>query len=278
MNPLVSIIVPCYNQAQYLPEALQTVLEQTYQNWECIIVNDGSPDNTELVAKEWLAKDSRFKYIYKENGGLSSARNVGIENSKGEFILPLDADDKISNNYLEECVLKFKNNQNVSIVYGEAIKFGAVNHTWNLSEFNYENLLHNNMIYCSAIFKKNDWDTVGGYDEQMKFGFEDWEFWIRMLNHDSIVLKCKEAIFFYRIKNHSMITVLRANLDLTNEIRKYIYDKHRDKYTLLSDYEQFEQNRALTKSLRNLHVSQTYPLLLKALLKKTYIKIFKFKF
>lgn len=108
MNPLVSIIVPCYNQAQYLPEALQTVLEQTYQNWECIIVNDGSPDNTELVAKEWLAKDSRFKYIYKENGGLSSARNVGIENSKGEFILPLDADDKISNNYLEECVLKFK--------------------------------------------------------------------------------------------------------------------------------------------------------------------------
>lgn len=93
MMSLVSIIVPCYNQAQYLDEALKSVFEQTYTNWECIIVNDGSPDHTEEVAKKWLKKDSRFKYFYKENGGLSSARNAGLEIATGNYIQFLDSDD-----------------------------------------------------------------------------------------------------------------------------------------------------------------------------------------
>ena len=93
MNQLISVIVPCYNQAQYLDECLQSVLDQTYQDWECIIVNDGSPDNTEEVAKNWVEKDSRFKYFYKENRGLSSARNLGIEKSIGKYLFFLDSDD-----------------------------------------------------------------------------------------------------------------------------------------------------------------------------------------
>ncbi|WP_374360648.1 glycosyltransferase family 2 protein, partial [Cloacibacterium sp.] len=75
--PLISVVVPCYNQAQYLDECLQSVLNQTYQDWECIIVNDGSPDHTEEIAKNWVEKDTRFIYLSKENGGLSSARNAG---------------------------------------------------------------------------------------------------------------------------------------------------------------------------------------------------------
>ncbi|HEU4496898.1 MAG TPA: glycosyltransferase family 2 protein, partial [Flavobacterium sp.] len=97
----MSIIVPCFNQSQYLGEALQSVSEQTYTDWECIIVNDGSPDDTEEVSKEWCEKDARFKYLYKENGGLSSARNAGIAVAGGEYILPLDADDKIAPEYAE---------------------------------------------------------------------------------------------------------------------------------------------------------------------------------
>ena len=93
MSRLISIIVPCYKQAQYLDEALESVFNQTYDNWECIIVNDGSPDHTEEVAKRWLEKDSRFQYVYKENGGLSSARNAGIKIAQGDFIQFLDADD-----------------------------------------------------------------------------------------------------------------------------------------------------------------------------------------
>ena len=99
-SPLVSIIIPCYNQAKFLQETLQSVNHQTYSNWECIIINDGSPDNTEEIALEWCYKDVRFKYFKKENGGLSSARNFGILHARGDLILPLDADDKISKNYL----------------------------------------------------------------------------------------------------------------------------------------------------------------------------------
>ena len=85
--PKVSIIVPCYNQAHYLDESLQSLLDQTYTNWECILVNDGSPDATEEIAKQWEARDSRFVYLYKENGGVSSARNLGIATAKADFIL-----------------------------------------------------------------------------------------------------------------------------------------------------------------------------------------------
>ena len=101
-TPLISVIVPCYNQAQYLDECLQSVLDQTYQNWECIIVNDGSPDNTEEIALQWTAKDPRFTYLKKENGGLSSARNAGIEVAQGEWIQFLDCDDKIDKECEEE--------------------------------------------------------------------------------------------------------------------------------------------------------------------------------
>jgi glycosyltransferase involved in cell wall biosynthesis len=86
---LVSVIVPCFNQAQYLGEALQSVLAQTYTNWECIIVDDGSPDNTERVASKFVKLDNRIKYHKKQNGGLADARNYGINKAKGEFILPL---------------------------------------------------------------------------------------------------------------------------------------------------------------------------------------------
>lgn len=101
IHPKVSIIVPCYNQAQFLDEALQSVLDQTYTNWECIIVNDGSPDHTEEVAQKWAAKEARFVYLKKENGGVSSARNAGIEKAKGDFIQFLDSDDCIDNRKLE---------------------------------------------------------------------------------------------------------------------------------------------------------------------------------
>jgi glycosyltransferase involved in cell wall biosynthesis len=105
MSVNITVIVPCYNQAAYLDEALQSVLNQTYLYWECIIVNDGSTDQSEVKAKEWTEKDHRFKYFYQKNSGLCSARNFGIKKAQGEFILPLDADDKLGENYLKlKCI------------------------------------------------------------------------------------------------------------------------------------------------------------------------------
>ena len=98
MSVLISVIIPCYQQGQYLSDAVTSVLEQTYGNWECIIVNDGSSDNTEAVSNEWCTKDQRIKYLHKENGGLSSARNAGLREAKGSYVQFLDADDMIDRN------------------------------------------------------------------------------------------------------------------------------------------------------------------------------------
>ncbi len=115
--PKVSIIVPCYNQADYLPEALGSVLQQTCEQWECIVVNDGSEDTTEEVAQQWVKKDARFKYINIPNGGLSNARNTGIEAASGIYILPLDSDDKLGENYLELALDAFNSEPKLKVVY-----------------------------------------------------------------------------------------------------------------------------------------------------------------
>src|SRR5687767_11553356 len=94
-QPLISVIVPCYNHAIFLDDALQSVYRQTYAHWECLIIDDGSLDDTERIALQWSKKDKRFKYFYKQNGGLSSARNRGLDEAVGENIQFLDADDLI---------------------------------------------------------------------------------------------------------------------------------------------------------------------------------------
>lgn len=205
-QPLISVIVPCYNQAQFLDECMQSVLEQTYQNWECIIVNDGSPDNTEEVALEWTKKDVRFIYLKKDNGGLSSARNAGIEKAKGEWILPLDCDDKIGNQYLELAQKEFKNDY--TIIYCKSHYFGDKSGEWALPKFSLTGLATQNIIFCTAFYKKEDWQKVGGYDIDMIYGLEDWEFWIHILKPDSEVLQLDYLGFYYRIKAQSMLIEL----------------------------------------------------------------------
>jgi glycosyltransferase involved in cell wall biosynthesis len=98
---MISVIVPCYNHAKFLPDTLQSVLLQRYSDWECVIVNDGSTDGTEDVALEWVEKDERFRYIKKKNGGLSSARNEGLNVINGEYVQFLDADDLIDKDKLK---------------------------------------------------------------------------------------------------------------------------------------------------------------------------------
>lgn len=227
-NPLISIIVPCFNQAQFLQEALQSVLEQTYTNWECIIVNDGSPDNTHEVAQEWLAKDARFKYVIKENGGLSSARNAGIEIAVGEFILPLDSDDKISKDYLQLAKLAFEEDTELKLVYCRAEKFGDENGEWILPDFSIQKLATSNMIFCSAIYRKTEWERVGGYDVNMIDGLEDWEFWIAILKDGGTVKRLEAVCFYYRIKKVSMIKNLTNDLNKVEKNWNYISVKHVD--------------------------------------------------
>ena len=100
-NELISIVIPIYNVENYLRQCLDSIVAQTYQNFECLLINDGSPDHSADICREYVSKDSRFRYFEKENGGVSSARNLGIEHSKGEYITFIDSDDWVDSDYLE---------------------------------------------------------------------------------------------------------------------------------------------------------------------------------
>ena len=224
----VSVIVPCYNQAQYLPETLDSVLAQTYQNWECVIVNDGSPDNTEEIATEYLGKDRRFKYLKQENKGLAAARNAGIQHSSGQYILPLDSDDLILPTYIEKAVNHFIQVPETKLVYCRAELFGVQNCEWTLPPYSYDTLIWRNCIFCSAIYRRQDYDATIGYNPNMKYGLEDWDFWLSLLNQHDIVCRIEEVLFCYRTKNNSMVTGLVK--EHTEDMYIQLYKNHKELY------------------------------------------------
>ena len=137
-----------------MSEALDSLLQQTYQNWEAIVVNDGSPDDTENVALGYVEKDKRIKYLCEENAGPSSARNMGIKYAKGEFILPLDADDLIKPEYIEIAIDTFDKNPSIKLVYCQGFFFGDTVGLWDLRYSGYKNLLLRNAIFSSAFLGK----------------------------------------------------------------------------------------------------------------------------
>lgn len=228
-KPIFSIIVPCYNQDKYLEECLNSVLNQTFQNWECIIVNDGSTDNSESIALSYHEKDIRFRYFSKKNSGLASTRNYGIKLSHGTFILPLDGDDKIGENYLTKAFEIFNKKHDTKLVYCEARFFGDENEVWKLKDYSYTNILLENCIFCSAIFKKSDYLLTDGYDVNMIYGYEDWEFWLQILKSTDSVIRIKSVEFFYRKRGDSMISFVK-NKDNLTKMTDYMFKKHENKY------------------------------------------------
>ncbi|WP_395051072.1 glycosyltransferase family 2 protein [Flavobacterium sp.] len=230
MPLLVSIIVPCYNQAQYLDESLQSLLDQTYTDWECFIVNDGSPDNTKEVAQQWVAKDPRFIYLYKENGGVSSARNLGIKNSKATFILTLDADDKYEATFLEKAMAVLVTNPDIGIVssWGRFFNTDKQLHIFKSTATSVTDFLfHNGVNNGSSLFRKVCWEQVNGYDENPENGYEDWEFYLRVCNLGWKVHIIEEVLFFYRQNIGSRSAGMNQKHNTT---QKYIYLKNKDIY------------------------------------------------
>lgn len=231
MNHKVSIIIPCYNQAEYLPETLDSVLAQTYADWECVIVDDGSTDQSCEVAQRYVANDPRFQYLYQANQGPSAARNNGIKHTNGEFVLPLDADDLIADTYLEKAVAVFASHPEMKLVYCKAKLFGARNQTWDIPNYSYDRLLWENMVFSSSVYRRTDYKKTMGYNADMREGLEDWDFWLSLLEQGDHVYRIDEELFFYRIKDISRNTNAEAR---ERELLQRIYTNHPDKYESFS--------------------------------------------
>jgi glycosyltransferase involved in cell wall biosynthesis len=228
MYKLISIIVPCFNQCQFLPDALDSVLNQSYKNWECIIVDDGSIDSTKEISIHYCNLDNRIHYYYIENSGLSTARNYGINHSIGEYILPLDADDIIAPQYLNIATSILDNNDKIKMVYCIGQMFGYENRIWDLPEYDFQLLLKKSIIFCSGVYRRVDFNKTSGYSIDMKYGLEDWEFWISLLKNGGIVHRITDVLFYYRTKEISMANSLsREKLDY---LQRVVYEKHRASY------------------------------------------------
>ena len=228
---LVSVIIPCFNHADFLKETIESVQKSTYPHFEVIIVNDGSTDQSEDISKEMCNEYDNVKYLYQANQGPSAARNNGIKLSKGKYILPLDADDLISNDYIINAVRTLDNNDDVKLVYCLAEFFGEKVGKWNLPEFSRKYLARENMIFSTAMYRKSDWEITGGYDERMKWGWEDWEYWIALLKDGGNVVRLPLTGFFYRVRSGSRRKstnreAKRKTIDLINEKHKtFIIDQ-----------------------------------------------------
>lgn len=205
--PIVTVVVPCYNHAQYLPEAVESVVSQTLTDWEIIIVNDGSPDATSHVTRELIDKypGRRIRLLERKNGGLAQARNAGIRVAAGTYILPLDADDRIEPTMLEKTVALLESDPGIGVAYTDVTHFGTAEKTVQAAEFDFKKLcLGNQLSYCS-LFRREIWEQVGGYRSWL-FGYEDWDFWISGGEQGVVARRIPEALLRYRVKDSSMFT------------------------------------------------------------------------
>lgn len=198
-NPKVSIIIPCYNQGKYVAEAIQSALDQTYENVEIVVVNDGSTDNSSEIIQQFADKYKNILFFdNKENNGVIFARNMAVDACSGDYILPLDADDIIEPTYVEKAENVLSNNSNIGIVYCRAKLFGSIEKEWKLSTFDKSKILYENCIFCSALFRKTDFIKLGGYKDYMAYGCEDYDLWLSFIEQHYDVYQIDEVLFNYR--------------------------------------------------------------------------------
>jgi len=202
-----------------------------YSNWECIVVDDGSTDNSGKIIQEFVQKDDRFKYLYHTNCGISITKNTAVANSNGKYIFPLDSDDLISPLYIKEAVEIMENNPNVKVIYANGDFFGDKKSKWHMNDYTFNDLLISNCIQNSAMYRRIDFDKSGGYDPGLTIN-EDWDLWINILKSGGEVVKIKKVFFFYREHNES--TIMKYHRQ-ESEMLKIFYQKNKDLYADLLD-------------------------------------------
>ena len=251
-SPLVSVIIPCYNQGLYAGEAIESALGQTYKNIEIVCVDDCSTDNSAEVIREYADRHENVKFIRQSvNSGVCAARNRAIDACLGEYILPLDADDIIDKEYVGKAVEVLNSKPEVGIVYCGAKYFGRKKRRWKLPVFDKNKILFENCIFNCAMFRKKDFLTCGKYNTNMHGGCEDWDLWLSFVEHGFEVYKLKEEMFFYRKYNtktrtdyadNSLDSILKnlflnhINLYINNEEfydRVFSVQKNKKKYRRL---------------------------------------------
>lgn len=230
MNDLVSVVIPIYNSEEYLDETIQSVIDQTYSDLEIILIDDGSTDSSGAKCDGWLEKDNRIAVLHIENVGPSRARNLGISKATGDYILPVDSDDILGAEYVEKAIDIMQKDPDMGIVYCEARLFGAKNEKWKLPQYSIREMLIANCIFATALFRRSDWKIVGGYSSDMKWGIEDYDFWLSIIALGRKVYQIPEELFYYRIHKGSRSSIYETNKDYVVQMKENIFSRHQELY------------------------------------------------
>ena len=210
----ISVIVPCYNSARFLSQALESLLWQTYPHWECILIDDGSTDQSKEIYNHYLQRDSRFRYIYQRNSGPSVARNKGIDAASGEFIQFLDADDILPQKRFEKCLTVFKTHATCGVVYTEYMTYSK-KHGFSRNgsaKFPCDNifkamLLEHNRTFVATIHEflfRKEIMVANKFDESLPMYCEDVECWIRIAESGATFVYVDEILAIYRFAGESL--------------------------------------------------------------------------
>lgn len=227
MKPLVSVIVPMYNASPYIREALESIVASTYRPLEVIVMDDGSTDESLRIAQLFAQEHPHVQVLHQKNAGVSVARNHAIREAKGEWILPVDADDKISPTYIEHAVNAIE--EDVRVIGCRAEFFGARQGEWELPEYSPKLLARKNMIHICSLFRKADWLMAGGFCEQDIYR-EDWDFWLSLMELGGRYVRLDEVGLYYRVHEGSRRHLARKQkkviVDAINKRHLYFLEKH----------------------------------------------------
>lgn len=231
-TPLVSVITPCFNDGNYLLKCIESVYNSDYKNIEHIIIDDGSTDKYTCKYLDTI-NNNNIRLIRTKNQGVCIARQIAIMESFGKYILPLDADDIISDKFISLCVNELEKDDYVCLVVTNYRLFGRYNKVVNLEPYSLEKLLGHNLFINCSMYRRIDFDKVGGYNENMKEGLEDWDFWINLLKNGGKVKYIDGIQFFYRIKKKYYSRNAMISSDKFKFLRKQIWENHREIFATL---------------------------------------------
>ena len=251
---MITIIVPIYNASMYLRKCLESLYHQSYKKMEILLINDGSTDNSEKICKEFVKKDSRFKYMYKKNGGVSSARNVGIEQAKGDYIIFVDSDDFCTNDMIDNILPKLTKNKLLCFGYFRIFKNKkekevlSKTHQLNINKNMYKYIIDTesiggylwNKVFDTKIIKKYNIK----FNEKIHF-IEDMLFVIEYTNYITEIKYIEAPLYFYRMRKSSVSSDLFNSKNLSMlEALKILIERFREneeintllKYNYLYNY------------------------------------------
>ena len=231
-TPSISVLIPCYNQGQYLVEAVESVLAQTRQDFEVLVVDDGSAEPGTLAVLDTFERP-KTTVFRTANQGLARARNFLIGRAHGRYLCALDADDRLHPEVLERTGAVLDGDPSVTFVSTRLQMFGIEGRTWpDVEQCNLPTLLAEDTVITSALVRKHAVESVGGYDADMPHqGDEDWDLWISLVEAGYKGVILPEVLFYYRRRPDSMCidcTTGQAHIDLV----QYIVKKHAASYRM----------------------------------------------